>query len=206
VGPREFRDHWADTEPKWSHGGTWLTTFVLPPKAVEDTVAAAAGHMDLPFLALVPASGMHITVQGVSRLPDPIEAEMSHLIDDVQEQLADVDAFDAALAEPVVGSGGVYFDVSPQDRFAALRDGVRRGTAGWLVRRAGRSGPLTGSRDSRVGVSRPIADRDLGLCESRRPPGLARPPALGARATTRNSVSIRVVEACAGLSFPESCG
>ena len=33
VSPREFRDHWAHTEPEWSHGGTWPTSFVLPPKS-----------------------------------------------------------------------------------------------------------------------------------------------------------------------------
>jgi hypothetical protein len=38
----------------------------------------------------------------------------------VKGEVADVDAFDATLAEPVVGCGGVYFDVSPRDRFAAL--------------------------------------------------------------------------------------
>jgi hypothetical protein len=41
VSPRECRDHWADTEPEWSHGGSWLTTFVLPPKVVGDAVASA---------------------------------------------------------------------------------------------------------------------------------------------------------------------
>jgi 2'-5' RNA ligase len=129
VSPREFRDHWADSEPDWSHGGTWLTSFVLPPKVVGDTVSTAAGHMHLPFLAPVPAAGIHITVQRVSRLPDPIQQELPQLLDAVERELADADAFDATLAEPVVGSGSVYFDVSPQDRFAALQDGVRRGIA-----------------------------------------------------------------------------
>jgi hypothetical protein len=127
VSTREFRDHWADTEPDWSHGGTWLTSFVLPPKIVGDTVSSAAGHMDLPFLAPVPAAGVHLTVQRLSRLPDAIQQELPQLLEAVRRELADADAFDATLAEPVVGSGGVYFDVSPQDRFAALQDGVRRG-------------------------------------------------------------------------------
>ena len=48
------------------------------------------------------------------------------MLDAVERELADADAFDATLAEPVVGSGGVYFDVSPQDSFTALHDGVRR--------------------------------------------------------------------------------
>jgi hypothetical protein len=43
VSPREFRDHWADTQPDWSHGGTWLTSFVLPPKVVGDTVFLRLG-------------------------------------------------------------------------------------------------------------------------------------------------------------------
>jgi hypothetical protein len=31
-GANDFRDHWADTEPEWSHGDTWLNSFVPPPK------------------------------------------------------------------------------------------------------------------------------------------------------------------------------
>jgi len=34
-----------------------------------------------------PRTGMHITVQRMSPLPDPIEAEMAHLLDAVEEQL-----------------------------------------------------------------------------------------------------------------------
>jgi hypothetical protein len=55
---------------------------------------------------------MHITVQRVSSLPDPIEAEMVHLLDAVEEESARVDAFDAALAAPVVGSCGVQLRCS----------------------------------------------------------------------------------------------
>jgi len=107
--------------------GTWLTSFVLPPKAICDAVSAAVGHMDLPFLVPVPTDGMHITVQGVSRLPDPIEERLPQLVDAVKGELADVDAFDATLAEPVVGYGGVFCDVLPRERFEAIRDATRRG-------------------------------------------------------------------------------
>jgi hypothetical protein len=43
---------------------------------------------------------MHITVQPVSPLPDPIEAEMAHLLDAVEDESARVEAFDATLAAP----------------------------------------------------------------------------------------------------------
>jgi hypothetical protein len=69
--------------------------------------------MDLPFLAPVPMAGIHITVQRVSQLPDRIQQELPQLLDAVERELAHAEAFDATLAEPVVGSGGVYFDVSP---------------------------------------------------------------------------------------------
>jgi hypothetical protein len=83
--------------------------------------------MDLPFLVPVPAVGVHITVQGVSRLPDPIEERLPQLVDAVKGRLADVDTFDATLAEPVVGYGGVVCDVPPRERFEAIRDATRRG-------------------------------------------------------------------------------
>jgi hypothetical protein len=57
---------------------------------------------------------MHITVQRMSPLPDPIEAEMAHLLDAVEEESARVDAFDATLA----AWGGVYFDAVPHEPFA----------------------------------------------------------------------------------------
>jgi hypothetical protein len=127
VSPREFRDHWADSEPDWSHGGTWLTSFVLPPKVVGDTVSTAAGHMHLPFLAPVPAAGVHLTGQRVSRLPDAIQQELPRLLEAVRREFAEVDAFDASARRTGCRIRRVYFDVSPQDRFAALQDGVRRG-------------------------------------------------------------------------------
>jgi hypothetical protein len=67
VDASEFRDHRADTENEWSHGGTWLMSFVLPPKFVCDAGASAVGHMDLPFLVPVPAAGTHITVHADER-------------------------------------------------------------------------------------------------------------------------------------------
>jgi hypothetical protein len=76
VSVSEFRDHGADTEAEWPHGGAWLTSFVLPPKAICDAVASMAGQIDLPFLGPVPAAGTHITVQGVSRVPDPIQERL----------------------------------------------------------------------------------------------------------------------------------
>jgi hypothetical protein len=129
VSVSEFRDHWADTQAEWSHTGAWLTSFVLPPSGVCDAVGSVVGHIDLPFLVPVPAAGMHITVQGVSRLPDPIEQRSPQLADAVKGELTDVDAFDATLAEPVVGYGGVVCDVSPKQRFQATRDTTRRGLA-----------------------------------------------------------------------------
>jgi hypothetical protein len=119
VSASDFRDHWRDTEPEWLHGGTWLTSVVLLPKVVGASVASATGHVDLPFLAPVPAAGMHITVQRGSPRPDPIEAEMAHLLDAVEEEFARVDAF-----ETLAASGSVYFDVLPHEPFAALGDGV----------------------------------------------------------------------------------
>jgi hypothetical protein len=80
----------------------------LPPKVVADGVFSAVGQMDLPFLVQVPAAGMHITVQGVSALPDPIEERMPDLHEGVKGELAAVDAFDATLAEPNLGYGGVF--------------------------------------------------------------------------------------------------
>lgn len=67
--------------------------------------------MDLPFLVPVPAVGVHITVQGASRLPDPIEQRLPQLLDVVEGEFAQTDTFDATLAEPVVGYGGVVCDV-----------------------------------------------------------------------------------------------
>lgn len=61
-----LRDHWADTDAEWSHGGAWLTTFVLPPKVVTDAVLSSVGQIDLPFLVPVSAAGMYITVQCVT--------------------------------------------------------------------------------------------------------------------------------------------
>jgi hypothetical protein len=72
---------------------------------------------------------MHVTVQGVSRLPDLIQQESPRLLGLVKGGLADVDAFDATLAEPVVGYGGVFCDVLPKQRFEVIRDAVRRGLA-----------------------------------------------------------------------------
>jgi hypothetical protein len=123
----EIRDHWADTQAEWSHAGAWLTSFVLPPSVVCDAVGSVVGHLDLPFLVPVPAAGMHSTVQGVSRLPDPIEQRLPQLLDAVKGELARTDTFDATLAEPVVGYGGVFCDVSPRERFEAIRDATRRG-------------------------------------------------------------------------------
>jgi hypothetical protein len=68
VSASEFRDHWADTDAEWSHGGTWLTSFLLPPTAVADAVSAAAGQMDRPFLMPVSAARGDLTVQGGSHL------------------------------------------------------------------------------------------------------------------------------------------
>jgi hypothetical protein len=42
----------------------------------------------MPFLVPVPAAGMHITVQGVSRLPDPIGERLPQLLDVVERELA----------------------------------------------------------------------------------------------------------------------
>ena len=74
---------------------------MLPPKAICDAVSSAVGHIDLPFLVPVPAVGVHITVQGASRLPDPIEQRLPQLLDAVEGELAQTDTFDATLAEPV---------------------------------------------------------------------------------------------------------
>jgi hypothetical protein len=108
VDASEFRDHWADTEAEWSHAGAWLTSFVLPPSVVCDAVGSVVGHIDLPFLVPVPVAAMHITVEGVSRRPDSIEGRLPQLLDAVKDDLANLDAFDATLAEPVVGYGGVF--------------------------------------------------------------------------------------------------
>jgi hypothetical protein len=97
VSVSEFRDHWADTQAEWSHGGAWLTSFVLPPTVVADAVASVVGRMDLPFLVPISAAAMHITVQGVSRVPDPIQGRLPQLLDAVERELADVNAFDATL-------------------------------------------------------------------------------------------------------------
>jgi hypothetical protein len=83
---------------------------------------------------------MHITVQGVSRLPDPIEQRLPNLLEAVKGELADVDTFDATLAEPVVGYGGVVCDESPKQRFEAIRDATRQDSLAWchcLVRGVG---------------------------------------------------------------------
>jgi hypothetical protein len=48
VSPREFRDHWADTEPDWSHGGTWLTSFVLPGRG---SSTRCPGISEVPWTA-----------------------------------------------------------------------------------------------------------------------------------------------------------
>jgi hypothetical protein len=55
------------------------------------------------------------------------------LLDAVQEGLVEIDAFDATLAAPAVGSGGGYYEGASHERFAALRDGVRSGITpvGW---------------------------------------------------------------------------
>jgi hypothetical protein len=71
--------------------------------------------MDLRFLERVPAAGIHISVHGVSPLPDPIQQELPRVLEVVKGEVAGVDAFDATLAEPVGGSGGLSFDVSPRD-------------------------------------------------------------------------------------------
>jgi hypothetical protein len=83
--------------------------------------------MDLPSLVPVPTDGMHITVQGASHLPDPIEQRLPNLLDAVKGELADVDTFDGTLAEPVVGCGGVVCDALPKQRFEVVRDTDRRG-------------------------------------------------------------------------------
>ena len=64
---------------------------MLPPKAIYDAVSSAVGHMDLPFLVPVPAVGVHVTVQGASRLPDPIEPRLPPLLDAVEGELAQTD-------------------------------------------------------------------------------------------------------------------
>ena len=87
----------------------------------------AVGHLDLPFMVPALAVGVHITVQGASRLPDPIEQRLPQLLDAVEGEFAQTDTFDATLAEPVVGNGGVVCDVSPRERFEAIRDATRRG-------------------------------------------------------------------------------
>jgi hypothetical protein len=77
VSASEFRDHWADTEAEWSHGGTWLTSFVLPPTAVADAVSAASGQMDLPFLMPVPAAGGTSLCKVDHTRPDPFVEELA---------------------------------------------------------------------------------------------------------------------------------
>jgi hypothetical protein len=57
-----------------------------------------------------------------------------------QRGARDVDTFDATLAEPVVGYGGVVCDESPKQRFEAIRDATRQDSLAWchcLVRGVG---------------------------------------------------------------------
>jgi 2'-5' RNA ligase len=124
-----FRDHWAETEAEWSHGGSWLTSFLVPPKNVSEALAAGVDQIDLPFLAPVPAELIHVSVHPVARSEGAPWRDLHDVVEAVTPALTELEPFDAVFRDPVVGYGGVYCDVLPEERFAAVRDAVRRGMA-----------------------------------------------------------------------------
>ena len=70
---------------------SWVSQYTLaaPDSRVDATLSLLRlDKIDLPFLVPVPAAGMHITVQGVSRLPDPIEQRLPNLLEAVKGELA----------------------------------------------------------------------------------------------------------------------
>ena len=77
------------------------------------------------------------------------------------------DTFDATLAEPVLGYGGVVCDLSPRERFEAIRDATRRGLDRLVsVPEAGATGALGGgvrqrSRSDRLGAGLVVPLSDL---------------------------------------------
>ena len=54
---------------------------------------------------------------------------MSELVDAVTGALAELEAFAATFRDPVIGQGGLFFHVLPQERLDAIRKAVGRGTA-----------------------------------------------------------------------------
>jgi hypothetical protein len=104
------------------------------------------------------------------------------LLDALQEGLVKIDAFDATLAAPAVGSGGGYYEAALHERFAALRDGVRSGITpvGWgcsasvFVLMSGVALELRRSHDHLASVAKfamvaPMFFAGLHRCHRRRP-------------------------------------
>jgi hypothetical protein len=96
--------------------------------------------------------------------------------------LVEIDAFDATLAAPAVGSGGGYYEGALNECFAALRDGVRSGITpvGWgcsasvLVLMSGVALELRRSHDHLASVAKfamvaPMFFARLHRCHHRRP-------------------------------------
>ena len=124
VSVSKFRDHWADTEAEWSRGGAWRTS--LPPTVVANAIASAIGHMDMPFLMPVPAVEVYITVQGVSRVPDPIQARLPPLLDAV-ERSSPTSTPSMQPSPNQLSDMAACSDALPKQRFEVIRDATRRG-------------------------------------------------------------------------------
>ncbi|MBI1757829.1 MAG: 2'-5' RNA ligase family protein [Actinobacteria bacterium] len=123
-------DHWW-WRPGWRVGRsfyTWHVTFEDDP-TVADLAADWQAGLNLPGLDLVPADGLHLTMQGVGFTDDIDPTELSRIIDAARTRFSGLAPFTLALGPADADPEGIPLAVRPWHPVQHLRTTLREAIA-----------------------------------------------------------------------------
>jgi len=117
-------DHWD--RPGWTPGRRsyhWMLTFEDAPE-LHALAARCQERLHLPGLDLVPADGLHLTLQRLAFTDQITQADLDAAIAETRRSLASFSAFMLTVG-PLAGSpGAVRFSVQPWEPVVAVREAV----------------------------------------------------------------------------------
>jgi 2'-5' RNA ligase len=127
-GLDRLADHWY-WRPGWRPDRRYLTWYLLfDPDNYTDLgtlVADHQQHLRFTYLDLVPADGLHLTVQGLAFADDITPDETAQIGATARDRCADLGPFDLTIG-PLAGyPGGVFLRAAPWDPVHQLRSRLR---------------------------------------------------------------------------------
>jgi len=127
-------DHWAASEWLWAHGQavlTWHFTFE-GNRELGQIVREVAPILDRPYLDVVPAGWLHLTVQGVGVEGSVSEGDRTRIADQARDLLRDQPPVRLTLGPAQLLATldpGVIMPVATNDELQVVRDLLQRADA-----------------------------------------------------------------------------